>query len=73
MKRKSVAKNATELADILNRLDGLRTGISRAEFRKAVKLINAVDIACRASGYRPVTAMMAKHNIKKANKVKAGK
>jgi len=37
MAKKAIAKNRTELANILNLLDGLRTGLSRAEARQALK------------------------------------
>ena len=70
MKRKQLIKNNTELADLLNKLDGLRTNITRAEFRKAIKLINSVDIACRVRGYKSVTAMMGRWNAKKAMKMR---
>jgi hypothetical protein len=70
-KRKSVAQNKTELADLLNQLDGLRMGYSRKDYRAAIKLISAVDIACRVRNYKSPLAMMAKVNIKKALKLKA--
>jgi uncharacterized protein Smg (DUF494 family) len=67
MKKKVLAKNRTDLADLLNKLDGLRTGFSRKDIRGALKLLETLEIAVIKSGkYRSPSLMIRARARKKA-------
>lgn len=69
MKRKSVATSRTSYADILNKLDGLRAGISRSEFRKALKLMETLEAALIKRGYKSAVLIIRRNAKKKAAKL----
>jgi uncharacterized protein Smg (DUF494 family) len=67
MKKKVLAKNRTDLADLLNKLDGLREGFSRKDIRGALKLLETLEIAVIKSGkYRSPSLMIRARAKKKA-------
>lgn len=69
MKKKVLAKNRTQLSDLLNQLDGLRQGYSRREIRGAMKLLETIEIAVVKSGkYRSLCLMIRAQAKKKALK-----
>ena len=69
--RKVIAKNRTELADVLNKIDGLYQGISRAEFRKALKIMEALETALIMRGYKSAALVIRRIARKKAITLKA--
>lgn len=66
-KRKVLAKNKTEMADLLNKLDGLGTGINRKTNRQVLKNLMTVDIAATIQGgYRSPLVMLRAQSLVKA-------
>lgn len=73
MKRKAVATSKSELADILNKMDGLKTGLSRADARKALKFLEVLETALILRGYRSAAMIIRRKAVKKAKAFKAKK
>jgi len=68
--RKSIATSKTELAEILNKFDGLRTGLSRADARKALKFLEVLETALYVAGYKSAVRIVRKNAVRKGNKLK---
>lgn len=70
MARKSVAKNKSELAALLAKLDGSGIGLSRADARKALKLMETLETALVARGYKSACLIIRRKAVKKAKALK---
>jgi hypothetical protein len=70
MKRKAVAKNKTELAALLAKLDGERIGLSRADARLALKLMETLETALIVRGYKSACLIIRRNAKRKAEKMK---
>lgn len=66
--RKSVAKNKSEYASLLAKLDGAYKGISRAEARKLLKMMESLEVALIVKGYKSAALLVRKSAKKKAEK-----
>lgn len=73
MKRKSVARNKSEYAALLAKLDGSYKGISRDEARQLLKMMEALEVALIIKGYKSAALLVRKSAKKKAGKIKNGK
>ena len=73
MRRKAIATSKSELADVLNKMDGLRTGLSRADARKALKHMEVLETALILKGYRSAAMIIRRKAVKKAKAFKAKK
>lgn len=71
MKRKVLAKNNTELAEVLNLLDGKRKGLSRSTIRKVLKLQMTLETAAiKTRKYRSLFLMLRAQARRKAKNLK---
>lgn len=71
-KRKVLAKNKTEMADVLNQLDGLKAGINRATNRKVLQNLLSLDMSVTIKGgYRSPLVMLRSQSLKKIKALKA--
>ena len=68
--RKSVAKNKSEYAALLAKLDGSYKGISRDEARKILKMMEALEVALIIKGYKSAALLVRKSAKKKAAKLR---
>lgn len=73
MKRKSIATSKTELADILNKFDGLKIGLSRKEARKALGFLEVLETALYKAGYKSAVLIVRRNAVRKAKKLKVMK
>lgn len=71
MSRPVIARNRSRLAEIVNELDGKREGISRAEARKALKFVEAIETVAKIKGYKSVLMPIIRKANAKAKKFKA--
>lgn len=69
-KRKAVAKNKSEYAALLAKLDGDYAGLSRAEARKALKLMETLETGLILRGYKSACLIIRRNAKKKAAKFK---
>lgn len=69
MKKELRYKNRTAMADASNKIDGLRKGLSRAENRKVMAHVMAIDIAERVGGRRSPLYALMKKSKKSADKI----
>lgn len=70
MKRKRIATSKTKIADLLNVMDGLRTGLNRHEARKALKFLETLETALIIRNYASVILIIRRNARKKADKLK---
>lgn len=71
--RKSIAKNRSELAEVLSRLDGVRVGLSREEARLALKFMETLETALIMRGWKSVCLVIRRRAKLKANRMKRHK
>lgn len=71
--RRSVAKNKSEYAALLAKLDGSYKGISRDEARKLLKMMESLEVALIVKGYKSAALLVRRSAKKKAKKLKDGK
>lgn len=70
MKRKSITTSKTGLADILNKMDGLRTGTTRAENRKMLKFLETLETALYVKGWKSACLIIRRNAVRKGKKIK---
>lgn len=68
--RKQLVKNRSELADVLNKLDGLRHGLSQKQARTALKHVEILETALIAKGYKSAVMVLRRQAVKKAAALK---
>lgn len=73
MKRKSAVKNKSELAALLAKLDGERIGLSREDARRALKLMETLEAALVARGWKSACLIIRRKAVKRAKKLKEAK
>jgi len=73
MSRKALATSKSEYAEVLNKLDGIRMGLSRADYRKALKLMESLETALIMQGYKSAALIIRRKAKKNAAKLKAKK
>jgi hypothetical protein len=71
MSRKILTTSRTGLADVLNKFDGLRTGLSRTEARKALKHLEVIETALFVAGYKSAVRIIRKNAVRKGTKLKS--
>lgn len=69
-KRKSIAKNKSEYAALLAKLDGNYSGLSREEARKALRLMETLEIGLIIRGYKSACLIIRRNAKRKAAKLK---